>query len=139
MPGWCLGWCVSSLTDRLAECDSAAPDRSPDGICCGGPDGLIVVNLHVLLDRGQQVGHAVEYPSVMALSVSSRNHRSTRFLLEDGKATIGQGKTARVGEVVTLSPWDAEVLEGGKLTGDLEAFGDDGGADFGGEGDQGCG
>ena len=78
-------WCVSSLTDCLVEGDSAAADLGQDGFCGGGPDegsGAFVVHVHVLLDRGDQVGHAVKDPRRRALSVSSRNHRSTRFSQE---------------------------------------------------------
>src|SRR5450631_1426966 len=58
--------CVSSLTDCLVERDSATADLGQDGFCGGGPDeglGLVVMDLHVFLDRGDQVRDGVEYAS----------------------------------------------------------------------------
>ena len=59
-PHW---WCVSSLADYLGEGDASAADLGEDGVGRGGPDerlGLVVVDVHVLLDLGDQVGHGGE-------------------------------------------------------------------------------
>ena len=64
-------WCVSSLTDCLVEGDTAAGDLGQDGFCGGGPDegfGALVVHVHVFLDRGDQVGHAVKDASSLCSS-----------------------------------------------------------------------
>jgi hypothetical protein len=50
----------------LVEGDSAAADFGQDGFCGGGPNegfGLVVVDLHVFLDLGDQVRDGVEYAS----------------------------------------------------------------------------
>jgi hypothetical protein len=55
-----------SSTDCLVEGDSATADLGQDGFCGGGPDesfGLVVMDLHVFLDRGDQVRYGVEYAS----------------------------------------------------------------------------
>ena len=54
------------MPDRLVERDSAAADFGQNGLCGGGPNegfGLVVVDLHVLLDSGDQVRYGVEGPS----------------------------------------------------------------------------
>jgi len=52
----------------------------------GDPDEglrLVVVDLHELLDLGDQVGTEAKLPRRRALSVSSQNQRSTRFSQDD--------------------------------------------------------
>ena len=66
----------------LFEGDAAAGDLVEDGFGGGGPDegfGVVVVGVEVFLDGGDEVGHGMKYPARSALSVSSRNQRSTRL------------------------------------------------------------
>ena len=81
--GWNTYWSVLQMT-RLISARATLPRRTFSMISSRrlGPLvwlGIDIVMSDVILDRRDQIGDAGEAARRIALSVSSRNHRSTRF------------------------------------------------------------